>query len=77
MAIEDTYSPMIHRLNQAIRRRAVEPEVPVGLPAEILMKYSKPPQELVEKSASELNRLIEVAKVLKGIYIQGANFLHV
>lgn len=35
--IEDTYSPMIHRVNQAIHQRATQPGDPVGPPAEMLV----------------------------------------
>jgi ATP-dependent DNA helicase 2 subunit 2 len=33
--IEETYSPMVHRLNQAIRQRAVHPDAPVIPPSEL------------------------------------------
>lgn len=66
MPIEDTYSPLIHRINQAIRRRGVQPDEPVPPPAEILTKYSSPPPELVSESASQLEKLIEAADIKKG-----------
>ncbi|KFY63939.1 hypothetical protein V496_03567 [Pseudogymnoascus sp. VKM F-4515 (FW-2607)] len=65
MAIEDTYSPVLHRINQAIRRRAVQPDEPVQPPPEVLMKYSKPPADLVKASATELEALIKAADVKK------------
>ncbi|KFX94772.1 hypothetical protein V490_04177 [Pseudogymnoascus sp. VKM F-3557] len=65
MAIEDTYSPVLHRINQAIRRRAVQPDEPVQPPPEVLMKYSKPPADLVKSSATELEALIKAADVKK------------
>ncbi|KFY20733.1 hypothetical protein V491_03475 [Pseudogymnoascus sp. VKM F-3775] len=65
MAIEDTYSPVLHRINQAIRRRAVQPDEPVQPPPEVLMKYSKPPADLVKASAGQLETLIQVAEVKK------------
>ncbi|KFY35002.1 hypothetical protein V494_06292 [Pseudogymnoascus sp. VKM F-4513 (FW-928)] len=65
MAIEDTYSPVLHRINQAIRRRAVQPDEPVQPPPEVLMKYSRPPADLVKASATELDDLIKAADVKK------------
>jgi hypothetical protein len=66
MPIEETYSPMVHRINQGIRRRATHPSEPVAPPADVLIKYSHPPPELVSKTASELNTLIKAAGVHKG-----------
>lgn len=65
MAVEDTYSPVLHRINQAIRRRAVQPDEPVQPPAEILIKYSHPPAELVQASKTQLENLISAADVKK------------
>ena len=67
MQLEELYSPSIHRTQQAIRRRAVRPDEPVQQPAEILTKYSKPPNELVLHSASELAALVKTANVQKGL----------
>jgi hypothetical protein len=66
MPIEDTYSPLIHRINQAIRRRGVQPNEAVTPPAEILTKYSNSPSELVSESAPQLEKLVEAADVKKG-----------
>jgi ATP-dependent DNA helicase 2 subunit 2 len=66
MRIEDTYSPMVHRINQGIRRRATHPTEPVAPPADILIKYSRPPPELVSNTAPELNALIKAANITKG-----------
>jgi hypothetical protein len=65
MPIEETYSPMVHRINQGIRRRATHPDEPVAPAAGVLVKYSNPPPELVLKTASKLNALIEAAGVKK------------
>jgi ATP-dependent DNA helicase 2 subunit 2 len=64
-AIDDTYSPVLHRIQQAIRRRAVKPDEPVQPPAEILVKYSHPPEELVKASKRKLDALIDAAEVKK------------
>ncbi|KAL3423672.1 ku family dna [Phlyctema vagabunda] len=63
MTIEETYSPMIHRLDQAIRRRAIQPEEDVAPPADILLKWTGPPDELVQESASYLQKLVQAADV--------------
>lgn len=68
MTIDETYSPLLHRINQAVSRRAVHPDEPVQPPAEVLLKWSKPPEELVKASQKELNRLIAAADVKKGIF---------
>ena len=66
MSIEDTYSPILHRINQAIKRRAVRPGEPIPPPAEILIKYSQPPEELVKKSEENLSKLVAAANIKKG-----------
>jgi len=58
MKIEDTYSPIIHRVNQAICQRAVYPDEEV----------KPPPSKLVAKATSELQTLIDVADVKKGTF---------
>ena len=64
--IDEMYNPTIHRMNQAIRARAVDPEAPIGPPAEILMRFSKPPQKLIDHAKSEISALIDAAEVKKG-----------
>jgi ATP-dependent DNA helicase 2 subunit 2 len=71
MPIEDTYSPVLHRINQAIKRRAVRPEEPVQPPADILIRYSHSPEELVEKSEAKLSKLVAAANIKKGRYHPG------
>ena len=66
MPIDDTYSPIIHRLNQAIKRRAIKHDEPVQPPAEILIKFSHSPEELVASSKKELDKLIAAANVKRG-----------
>ncbi|TVY18689.1 ATP-dependent DNA helicase II subunit 2 [Lachnellula arida] len=65
MTIEETYAPGLHRINQAIRTRAVQPDKPVEEPPEILVKWSHPPPELVKKAAPKLQKLVEAADVKK------------
>jgi ATP-dependent DNA helicase 2 subunit 2 len=66
MTIEESYSPMLHRLNQAIRTRAVKPNGSITSPAEILMKYSSPPKDVVAAAKGSLESLIAAANVKKG-----------
>lgn len=66
MTIEETFSPIIHRLKQAVCERAVKSDSKIGPPAAVLTKWSNPPEKLVEKAAPRLKKLIDVAKVQKG-----------
>lgn len=66
---EDTYSCVVHRINQAIAYRAVHPDRPLPPPADILLKYSKPLPELVHTSEKARQKLIEAFKVTKGVFV--------
>lgn len=66
--IDETYNPIIHRMNQAIRARAVDPDAPIGPPAEILLRFSHPPEKLLDKAKSEIDALIDTAEVKKGTF---------
>lgn len=63
--MEDTYSPVLHRINQVIKWRAVHPHDELPPPAEILVKYSEPPKGLTEAADSVLQKLIQAADVKK------------
>ncbi|RAL59315.1 hypothetical protein DID88_006920 [Monilinia fructigena] len=65
MEIEDTYSPVLHRISQAIRRRAVKPDEGISPPPEVLTKWSRPPAELIDKSMTNLETLIKTSDVKK------------
>ena len=65
MSMTDTYSPVLHRIDQAVRWRAVHPAEPVPPPYEILTRYSHPPAELVAGSKKKLEKLIAAANVKK------------
>ncbi|QSZ30883.1 hypothetical protein DSL72_000441 [Monilinia vaccinii-corymbosi] len=65
MAIEDTFSPVLHRISQAIRRRAVKPDEGIPPPPDVLTKWSHPPSGLVEKSMTKLETLIKASDVKK------------
>ena len=64
---EDVYSPVVHRINQAIAYRAVHPNKPLPPPANILLKYSHPPEDLVKGSEKVRQNMIEAFNVKKGI----------
>lgn len=67
MALEDAFSPILHRIEQAKRWRAVRPTEPVPPVPEVLLKYSKQPEELQLNARSALQELIKAADVKKGI----------
>lgn len=64
--MSETYSPVLHRIDQAIRWRAVHPDEPIPPPHEILVKYSQPPEELVTGAKRKLEELVSAANVKKG-----------
>jgi ATP-dependent DNA helicase 2 subunit 2 len=70
LPIEDSFSPLLHRLDAAIRYRAVHPGDPILEPAERLTEFSHPTEEMVAKSKSHLEKLISTADVKKGTYNQ-------
>ncbi|KAL5003782.1 ATP-dependent DNA helicase II subunit 2 [Aspergillus recurvatus] len=63
--IEDSFSPVLHRVNAAIRSRAIHPDDPIPPPAKILTQYSQPPEHLLKNAERHLKKLIEVADVKK------------
>ncbi|KAF1834420.1 SPOC domain-like protein [Decorospora gaudefroyi] len=64
---EDTFSPLVHRINDVIRWRATHPDptLPIPDPAEILMKYSAPPPELMSQASQQLDAVKKAADVKK------------
>ena len=63
--LDETYSPVLHRIDQAVRFRAVHPKEPIPPPFEILTRYSKPPEDLQNITKHILEKLITVADVKK------------
>ena len=55
-------------MNQAIRARAVDPDAPIKPPAEILLRFSNPPEKLIRKAKPEIQALIDAAEIKKGMY---------
>ncbi|KAH8708513.1 SPOC like C-terminal domain-containing protein [Phaeosphaeriaceae sp. PMI808] len=64
---EDTFSPLVHRINQIVRWRATHPDpsLPIPPPPAILTKYAHPPAALLEKSQKQLTALQEASRVSK------------
>ncbi|OJJ79414.1 ATP-dependent DNA helicase 2 subunit KU80 [Aspergillus glaucus CBS 516.65] len=63
--IEDAFSPVLHRIDSAIRFRATHPDEPLPPPAEILTRFSQPPEEAVQRAKKYLDRLADAADVKK------------
>ncbi|KAE8350802.1 ATP-dependent DNA helicase II subunit 2 [Aspergillus coremiiformis] len=63
--IEDSYSPVLHRIDSAVRARAINPNQPIPPPSERLTKFSHPSEDLVQNSKEHLEKLIELADVKK------------
>ncbi|KAK4507775.1 hypothetical protein PRZ48_001510 [Zasmidium cellare] len=63
--MDETYNPTLHRLQQVIKHRAVFPGAEPPPVFDILTKYSKPPDELVEQSQPVLDRVIKAGDVKK------------
>lgn len=53
-------------MNQAIRNRAVNPDAPLPPVAEILTRFTHPPEPLIAKAKTEIDGLIKAAEVKKG-----------
>ncbi|KAI2481938.1 ATP-dependent DNA helicase II protein [Pyrenophora tritici-repentis] len=64
---EDTFSPLVHRINHVIQWRATHPEpgLPIPDPPEILLKYSVPPAALLASTEKHLEALEKAADVKK------------
>lgn len=66
LPIEFSYSPVLHRIQSAIKWRAVHPDDPIQEPSARLTRFSHPEEDLVAKSKQELENLIAAADVKKG-----------
>ena len=64
---EDTYSPLLHRINQVIGYRATHPDDrTIPPPIKILTTFSHPPPDLIKGSAKVREKLIEAFNVKNG-----------
>lgn len=66
LPIEDSFSPLLHRLETAVRYRAVHPNDPVLDSSGRLTKFDHSSEETVKKSKQYLDKLIATADVKKG-----------
>lgn len=66
LPIEHSFSPLLHRIEGAVRWRAVHPNDPVPEVSEQLIRFSHPDEDLVNKSKKQLEKLISAADVKKG-----------
>ncbi|PYH40969.1 ATP-dependent DNA helicase 2 subunit KU80 [Aspergillus saccharolyticus JOP 1030-1] len=65
LPIEDSFSPVLHRTDAAIRFRAIHPDKPIPPPSSTLTKFANPPPDLVERSRKQLEKLIAISGVKK------------
>jgi len=65
MTMEDTFSPVLHTIEGAVKYRAVHPDHGIPEKAEAFLAYSKQPAELQEHSKGALTKLIDAANVKK------------
>lgn len=67
MPFDDTYNPTIHRINQAVRERAIYPDQELSAPAPMLRQFQNPPESLISETESKLKKLVAVADVKQGM----------
>lgn len=61
---DESFNPIIHRINTAVRNRAVHPDGPIEPVAPILLRHAAPPEALlVDKAKSEVKYLVQAAEV--------------
>lgn len=65
MPMDETYNPLLHRIRQVIKHRAVFPDTEPPPSYEILTRYSHPPTELVDRAQPALDSVISAANVKK------------
>ncbi|MCJ1355467.1 MAG: ATP-dependent DNA helicase II subunit 2 [Icmadophila ericetorum] len=65
MAMDDVYSPVLHRINQAIRWKAVFPDEPVPPPYEFIAQSMRIPDTVRENGHGPLKKLAAVSDVKK------------
>ncbi|KAF9774795.1 hypothetical protein IL306_007169 [Fusarium sp. DS 682] len=63
--IDESFNPTIHRINHAVKSRAVYPEKPVPDIPPILLRFAKPTEDLIETVQSKVDALVEAADVKK------------
>lgn len=66
LPMDETFSPIYHRLNQVIKYRAIHPEGLVPPPSDIIIGPMRPPYDLLETMKPYLEGLKNSANVKKG-----------
>lgn len=62
---DDTFNPFIHRINSAVKHRAVHPDQPVPDTPSILLRFAAPPEDLLQRVQSNIDTLIQASGVQK------------
>lgn len=65
LTIDDAFSPVLHRVQQCIRHRAVHPSLPIPPIPEILTKFSKPPPAAAQAAEPLLRAILDAADLKK------------
>ncbi|CAI7643287.1 hypothetical protein PCG10_003432 [Penicillium crustosum] len=65
LPIDESFSPLLHRIESAVRYRAVHPNDPILDPSERLTEFAHPSEEMVKNSKSHLETLMSIADVKK------------
>ncbi|CAG9972215.1 unnamed protein product [Clonostachys byssicola] len=63
--IDESYNPSIHRINHAVKNRAIHPDGSVPNIPSILLQFSSPPEDLLAKNKDAIEALIEASDVKK------------
>lgn len=61
--VDETFSPVLHRIDQVVRWRAVHPDEDLPPVHEVLVKYEKPDSKLMEAAQQTLASLVEACGV--------------
>jgi hypothetical protein len=64
--IDDAFNPSIHRINHAVKARAIHPDGPVPSIPPLLTRFAAPPEDLISKVQGRIDSLIQAAEVKKG-----------
>jgi ATP-dependent DNA helicase 2 subunit 2 len=65
LPMDDTFSPVLHTIEGAVKHRAVHPDKPLPAKPELFATYARQPEHLQEASRPALERLIQAAEVKK------------
>ncbi|KAF4445261.1 ATP-dependent DNA helicase 2 subunit 2 [Fusarium acutatum] len=64
-SIDETFNPTVHRVNHAVKSRALHPDRPVPDVPSILLRFSHPTEDLIETVQRKVDALVEAADVKK------------